>query len=749
MHQPPQSNLWAGNDRQEAMAQLADLCSKSLNLDVALTSGGEGFVSGKPERPQRGISALSGALGPGDIVLIEVLLARCAASLPADAVGLFDGLAELNEKVRLLAPRRKRDGIHLQAELRVAACPMTLGRASAFCEELKRLDQLARYLQENLPRSMDTARLRELYKPLQGALDYIAPWPLPESGSLKSLEQWAYETTDFLEGSASLAIAAPHQVELDLALAVLAGCALERGSSLANLVPPMVNGKALLELATKAPGPLVVPAVRLSLGSNPYELGNEMQSLLAGLASRGTPVIFTGALSQLQAVLNGGQGAVNDPLLPVVRHVPSLEIGPLVNFAVHWASELRGGLPATIQQETSEKLHAVLARHALGEQRRILPILAARAVHRCKVGGAPDDGSRGATFARSLSGLTETLGGLSTRPRSQRSLQGQELFCRVLTDPGLTERLREHLLGQDRALGELCDRLRMEALTRPLEQPLRLCAQGTPATGKSQSAVLVARELAVPYVNIDAASMPDFHTAASQLLGSGRGIVMSHMPGRLEQVAKHHTGCVVEISDLDHAAPQVRAPLADLFLQMLETGEAQSATGAMFSCANLILFFTMNLPDGADQQVRKGLGFGQCPSPREVQERVVKEIKQLLSGAFLSRVGRPILFDPLERQAMALILEKVVVDATREAAQRMGLAVSGISPTPGLGDGLLTRLQGNVVSLGARVILEQGRSLATAAFCSQLAAMSNNRAGFWQLALDKEENLVLEQCQTK
>ena len=162
----------------------------------------------------------------------------------------------------------------------------------------------------------------------------------------------------------------------------------------------------------------------------------------------------------------------------------------------------------------------------------------------------------------------------------------------------------------------------MECLARPLYQPFRYCAQGTPATGKSESAILIAKLLNIPYVNIDAASMPDYYTATSQLLGSARGIVGSFQSGRLEQAAKHHSGALIEISDLDHASPNVRCVLADLFLQILETGEAQSATGAMFSCANLILAFTMNLPKGQDERVRKKIGFSSEPTRPEVGREV-------------------------------------------------------------------------------------------------------------------------------
>jgi ATP-dependent Clp protease ATP-binding subunit ClpA len=272
------------------------------------------------------------------------------------------------------------------------------------------------------------------------------------------------------------------------------------------------------------------------------------------------------------------------------------------------------------------------------------------------------------------------------------------------------------LLAQDDALAQLTAHLRMESLTRPPHQPLRYCAQGTPATGKSESAVLLAQRLGIPYVNIDAASLPDYYTAAAQLLGSGRGIVGSHQSGRLEQAAKHHAGAVIEVSDLDHATPQVRAALADLFLQVLETGAAQSAAGAMFSCANLIFAFTMNLPEGMDEGVRKGgPGFHQTVAPETVRARVVTEIKKYLSSAFLSRVGTPILFAPLDGEALAVIVERAIGAALRTAAERLQLGLSDIVIAPGTGAQVVVTLQANLTAFGARALLEHGRTQAATA----------------------------------
>ena len=313
------------------------------------------------------------------------------------------------------------------------------------------------------------------------------------------------------------------------------------------------------------------------------------------------------------------------------------------------------------------------------------------------------------TFAAMLAGRTETLSGLSARPRVERRDTVESRYVEVLTHDGIVSHLRERLVGQDAALTELGDRLDAEAKTRDSHQPLRYCAQGVPGTGKSHSAELLARLLGVPYVNIDSVGLPDHHTATAQLLGSGRGIVGSHQPGRLEQVAKHHTGVVVEISDLDHAHPGVRSFLADLFLQVLQSGEAQSSVGSMIDCSNLILAFTLNLPGGRDETVNRSLGFRDAPSRGEVRDRVKQELKHILSGAFVSRIGDPILFSPLDRDAWGVIAERAMVAALQTAARRLDLTLDRVRVHEDCSARFVDSLGPDASTYGARAILDAAR----------------------------------------
>lgn len=704
------------SDCIETLQQIAGLCQQVFSVELMVESDELSFHPVNTERSNgQGILSIHGRVIDDSVIHVQVELVRGAEDQRVSSSSLFRHLSTLGERACLIPPREQTPGqFSLWVELKVKASPMSMSRSSAFVAELRHMDELARFLQAEMPADRSDAKLAHLYKGFSDTLEPIMPWYCGPMEPGTQFADWAREIADFLIGSSSVAIASPQPLMVDLALAVLSQTIQETGGTIGRLMLPMINARGLVTLTRKAPGVVVIPAIKISLGTSPYELGNEMRALLASLSKANTPAIFSGSHEELQAVFHGGQGGSNDPLSPVLRHIPDMPLESLVRFAIQSTGQRYGGVPGSAKDELTVTALDILSGLSPDKQRRVLPSVANKMLHEWSKGRQMTP-SAIKSFVSSICGLSESLAGLASRPRVMRSSHVQGLFTKVLTDQELLPFFQEQLLAQEHALTHLVARLRMECLTRPPHQPIRYCAQGPPATGKSESASLLARRLDIPYINIDAASMPDYHTAAAQLLGSGRGIVGSHQSGRLEQAAKHHTGVVIEVSDLDHAAPSVRSTLADIFLQVLETGEAQSATGAMFSCANLIFAFTMNLPEGMDEGVHKGIGFNNILSRREVSKRVIAEIKNMLSSAFLSRVGTPIIFDPLDGEALAAIVERAIKNAIVRAVEHLHCRIRDVVLDKGVGLKVISSLETGLSTFGARALLEHGRSLAAAA----------------------------------
>ena len=327
-----------------------------------------------------------------------------------------------------------------------------------------------------------------------------------------------------------------------------------------------------------------------------------------------------------------------------------------------------------------------------------------------------------------LRACRDTVSGLSRRSRTTRPIEVSANFSR-LADPAFGALLKDYLYGQDQAIDDMALHMATEALTRQDHQPLRMEAQGTPGTGKSAYLELTAEYLDIPYIQIDCASLPDTYAASTQVFGVAGGLVGSDRVGRLEEAALSRRGAVVEISDLDHAPPGVRAQLADQFLQALDMGEAQTGTGRLFSCAKLIMAFTMNLPDGRDGTLRSGFGFTKEPTREQVKDRVRTELRRILSGAFLSRVGDPIIFDPLDRRAYLSIIRFHLEKAVHAAASRLGYTVTSVQVREDAASRVLASLQVDVVSTGARGLAEFARAKAAQSLLHFQAKHKNGFSG--------------------
>ena len=709
--------FWSGSAVHDTVRQLAGLCQQVIQASVTMAPDGEGFATSPDAATnQRGILAVQGCYKPDDdIVEIVVLLFEGPAQARSGMPAVFQKLAALSDRVHCLEPEIDNDRVALRMMLSVKAATLSLSRQEKFLDELKKLEDLARLLQAEIPSEKTDQELAAAYRKVREVLEPVHPLAQAEAELDPAQVGWAREILDYLGGAAPVAVATPSLALSDYTQALLARVAMSTGGSLGRLVVPSVNAQGLVELVRRAPGFVVVPVESISLGASRYELGNEVRALLATLVAGGRSPIFTGTYEELQGVFHGGQGAASDPLMPVVRHVPEVALPALAEVAVQVACRLHGGLSPARRKELTRRVLAAVDGRGDAQQQRILPLVARKVTTDYFTGRYRGPDATVAFVDRSAA-LSETFAGLCVRPRAQRVAEVQAEWVRTLASPELLACFHEHLLAQDRALEALSRRLTMEVLTRPLHQPLRYCAQGTPGTGKSESAQLLARVLDVPFVVIDAASMSDAYTVTSQLLGSSRGIVNSYQPGRLEQVAKHHRGAVVEVCDIDHAPPPVQSALAALFFQVLENGEAQSSAGGMFSCANLIFAFTMNLPGGMDEAVRRdGIGYNNAPTARTVKKKIVNEIKGMLSGAFLSRIGTPILFEPLDGDALAAIVERAVAGAVHAAAERLGRPVTAVTIGAGVGRAVLATLEASVIAFGARAILEHGRALAAEA----------------------------------
>jgi len=710
-------NFWGEAGPSESFEQMADLTGKFMSAPVDRSPDGSSFhILRENRKINPGIQEVYGRLTTGNKLQVLVQLVKFRSGISVNA-SFIDGLLETFKEFQLADPPRSCDPGQREIwfEFQGEAAPISPSRANVFLKKLETLNDAARRLQAHIPVVLSDLDLDKIYKK---HLDYLEPVHPCRADSIKGLseiKEWARANHNFVAGQCPIALVSPHSVLTDFGLAVMAHAFQKKGFSLGRFVLAQLTPQSLIEGATKAPGTVVVPAERLTIGSNLYNISSEVRAMFSSLAGTGKTVVFTGTYEELQSVLGGGQGGRSDPLEPVVRRIPDIPMKSLIQFAVQAEGRRHGGLSRADEQKLVKEISDVLGKDSPAMRYRLLPKLAARVLGDYSMGLAGSSMSL-TSFRDQLKKPTETLSGLGHRPKTERTPHVQEHFLTVLSDPGLIEFFKARILGQDRALEQLISRLLGMVETGPLHEPLCYLAQGTTGCGKSESARLLARALEIPLKSIDTASLADHYSANAKLRGSGRGIVGSYESGVLEKAAKDHLGVVVEVRDLDHAPTHIQKNLAADFLQILEEGEAETGTGSIFSCANLIFAFTINLPDGRDEKLRRGLGFGEGPTQTEIKSEVIKEVKSLFSPAFLGRVKEPILFDDLTHETLAKIVEKAVVTAIQTAAERYGVTIGEVVLEDGLGMEVVASSHLANAMLGARSFLHRGRSLAGTAF---------------------------------
>jgi hypothetical protein len=708
------TETFAQGDALTLMHQIVDILREVAGIDAVFSAEGNAF-EGVRSKEGMGVLSVKGIIcGDAFLLTCRLLAVRRSVHIPAEI--LFNELQKIGEfgvKYRLRIEEGENDEKVLGVEVGIAPVPFSLIRLTHMKDVVKQLGRFARTLQEHLPEKIDDPALNRLYKNVSEVLMPVIP--LQDGLSVPdALTRLAVDVLECLRASMPIALAVSNPLREGFFLSLVARMSRQQGFvTLGRFRAGPIQLRKVTELATAAPGVLVFPIHQLLLStSEQYEMKDQLRSFYQEIVASGKGLILTGVIDELQSTLNCGQGAVLDPLEPVIAHVnENIPFDLLLEHAVDASMRNMGGGSQVVRRNVITRIGEVLGNETADDRERILPAVVRREVSLQQ----NDTGAAMPTreFVASIKCRRETFSGLGNAAVARRATHVCERMIDTFCDPQIEEHLNSAILAQEEPIRKLVYRLRQEILTRPEHQPIRVLIQGTPATGKSQASALLAKLLGWKHMTIDCGGIPDYYTFNSQLLGSGRGIVMSRHPGRLEIAAREQV--VLEVSDLDHAPANIRAAIGDLFLLCMETGLGQSATGGVFNCANLLIVFTVNLPNRRDEKVHHALGFHE-PDASETEDRVAREMLDIMSSAFLSRVGTPILFHPLAGETLTIIASKELAQAVKRAARNTGHPVTAVDVDRDAAALVVERVRKSILSFGARILLEQARSMVAEAY---------------------------------
>jgi ATP-dependent Clp protease ATP-binding subunit ClpB len=182
-------------------------------------------------------------------------------------------------------------------------------------------------------------------------------------------------------------------------------------------------------------------------------------------------------------------------------------------------------------------------------------------------------------------------------------------------------------------------------------------------------------------VRIDMSEYSEKHTVA-RLVGAPPGYVGYEEGGQLTEAVRRRPYSVILLDEVEKAHPEV----FDILLQVLDDGRLTDGQGRTVDFRNVILVLTSNL--GSQFLVDQNL------DDRTKKDAVMAAVQSAFKPEFLNRLDEVVLFDALNVEELAAIVELQVAELTKRLHERRlslevtdgaraWLAMSGFDPAYG------------------------------------------------------------------
>ena len=213
---------------------------------------------------------------------------------------------------------------------------------------------------------------------------------------------------------------------------------------------------------------------------------------------------------------------------------------------------------------------------------------------------------------------------------------------------GLEDNMKKRVMGQDEALKLVSDailksRSGIKDPNRPIASFMFL---GPTGVGKTEVARTLAYELFDDESHMVRIDMSEYMEkfSVSRLIGSPPGYVGYEEGGQLTEAVRRNPYSIVLFDEIEKAHPEV----LNLLLQILDDGRCTDSNGRTVDFKNTIIIMTSNL---GSEYILNG-----------DTSRVLDELKDNFRPEFINRIDEVIVFNPLTRDAITLILDKIIKD---------------------------------------------------------------------------------------
>lgn len=244
----------------------------------------------------------------------------------------------------------------------------------------------------------------------------------------------------------------------------------------------------------------------------------------------------------------------------------------------------------------------------------------------------------------------------------------------------LEAELHQRVIGQDEAITAVADAVRrsragLQDPKRPIGSFIFL---GTTGVGKTELAKALAEYLFNDESLMTRIDMSEYQEkfSVSRLVGAPPGYVGYEEGGQLTEAVRRKPYSVVLFDEIEKAHPDV----FNILLQVLDDGRLTDNKGRVVNFKNTIIIMTSNLGSGFIQgKFDEMRGKSESEQERlldETKEGVFEMLKKTIRPEFLNRIDDIIMFQPLKKEEIRLIVRlQVAAIVNRLAEQGISLQV--------------------------------------------------------------------------
>ncbi|MBM6775455.1 ATP-dependent Clp protease ATP-binding subunit [Olsenella profusa] len=237
--------------------------------------------------------------------------------------------------------------------------------------------------------------------------------------------------------------------------------------------------------------------------------------------------------------------------------------------------------------------------------------------------------------------------------------------------------LHQRVVGQDEAVTKVARAIRRSR--SPLKDPRRpggsFIFLGPSGVGKTELAKALAEFLfgsEDALISFDMSEFMEKHTV-SKLVGAPPGYVGYDEGGELTKAVRRRPYSVVLFDEVEKAHPDV----FNVLLQILEEGRLTDGQGRHVDFSNTVIIMTSNI-GARDIAQTTTMGFSAQGagglSDKEIESRVMSELKKHFRPEFLNRVDEVVVFKSLTPEQLRGIVELMVADL-RERLIAQGMSI--------------------------------------------------------------------------